>query len=193
MPDSVRPYTQRPTTSARIVLFLLEVFRPILFVLGFVLRLLYRLLFSWWLNPLFDRWVQKAFADEIRQAMPFLFDRYQGRVIPDPRPEANDPQMDYVCVGTQNLIFKFARWRRENYEVRVSPSFAPTDSYELADALRVADSAANAQAFPEVNSWRHFSRLLEPRFRSLEVVFSKDNFQRTKLKLAGLRLTSTPG
>ena len=69
-------------------------------------------------------------------------------MVSDPRPEANDPHMDYVCVGTRNLIFKFARWRRENYEVRVSPSLAPTDSYELVDALRVADSAANAQAVP---------------------------------------------
>jgi len=161
-------------------------------LVGFVLRLLYRLLFSWWLNPLFDRWIQKAFADEIRKAMPFLFDRYEGRVVPDPRPEANDPNMGYVCIGTQNLIFKFARWRRENYEVRVSPSFAPTDSYELVDALRVVDSAANAQSFPEADGWQLFSRLLEPRFRFLEVAFSKDNFQKTKLNLAKLRLSSTP-
>ena len=121
---------------------MLEALRPIFFVVGFVR-----------LNPLSDRWIQRAFADEIRRAMPFLFDRYEGRVIPDPRPEANDLNMDYVCVGTHNLIFKFARWRRENYEVRVSPSFAPTDLYELVDALRVADSAANAQPLPEAESW----------------------------------------
>src|SRR6266576_2678011 len=53
----------------------------------------------------------------------------------DPRSEANDPHMDYVCIGARNLIFKFGRWRRENYEVRVSPSFARTDSYEIVDAL----------------------------------------------------------
>src|SRR5206468_6088103 len=40
----------------------------------------------------------------------------------DPRSEANDPHMDYVCIGARNLIFKFGRWRSENYEVRVSPS-----------------------------------------------------------------------
>jgi len=124
--------------------------------------------------------------------MPFLFDRYDGRVVADPRPEANDPQMDYVCIGTQNLTFKFARWRRENYEARVSPSFAPTDSYELTDALYVADTESTAKAFPEAESWQHFSRLLEPRFKLLELAFSKDKFQETKLKLAKLRLTSTP-
>ena len=186
MPDSVRR-----TTSPKVLRFLLEVFRPILLVVGFVLRLFYRLSFSWWLNPLFDRSIQNAFADEIRQAMPFLFDRYKGRVVSDPRPEANEPYMDYACVGTQDLIFKFARWRGEKYEVRVSPSFAPTDSYELADALCVADSAANAQAFREADRWQLFSQLLEPRFSSLELAFSKDNIQNTKLKLAKLRLRST--
>ena len=52
--------------------------------------------------------------------------------------------MDYICIGARNLIFKFGRWRSENYEVRVSPSFAPTDSYEIVDALRVADPAESA-------------------------------------------------
>ena len=192
MPDSVRSDAQRPTASAKIILFLVDAFRPILFVVGFVLRLVYRLLFSWWLNPRFDRWIERGFAEEIRQAMPFLFDRYGGKVVADPRPEANDPHMDYVCIGTQNLIFEFARWRSENYEVRVSPSFAPTDSYELTNALYVADAESTSKAYPEAESWQHFSRLLEPRFTLLELAFSKDNFQETKLKLAKLRLSPSP-
>jgi len=164
-----------------------------LLVVGFVLRLAYRVLISWWLNPQFERWAERAFADEIRQAMPFLVDRYEGKVVADPRPEANDPHMDYVCMGTRHLVFKFARWRRQNYEVRVSPSFAPTDSYELSDALYVADTDSTSKAFPEAESWQNFSRLLEPRFELLELAFSKDNFQAAKLKLAKLRVASTPG
>jgi hypothetical protein len=85
--------------------------------------------------------------------------------------------MDYICIGARNLIFKFGRWRSENYEVRVSPSFAPTDSYEIVDALRVADPAANAQPFPEVASWKLLSRFLEPRFHPLETAFHQDNFK----------------
>lgn len=175
--------------TGRAAVFLLVVCRPILLLIGFVLRLVYRLFFSWWLNPALDHWNRKAFADEVRQAMPFLFDQYKARVVPDPRPEANDPHMDYVCIRARNLIFKFGRWRSENYEVRVSPSFAPTDSYEIVDALRVADPAANAQPFPEVASWKLLSRILEPSFHLLETAFHQDNFQDTKFRLAQLRLT----
>jgi len=107
----------------------------------------------------------------------------------DPRSEANDPHMDYVCIGARNLLFKFGRWRSENYEVRVSPSFARTDSYEIVDALGVADPAANAQPFLEVASWKLLSRFLEPRFHPLETAFHRDNFQDIKFRLAQLRLT----
>jgi hypothetical protein len=188
----VRSNTRRPTAFGRLVLIVVGLFRPIVFVFGVLLRSLYQLLFSWWLNPIIDGWLHKAFADDLRHAMPFLFDLYDARLVPDLRPAANDPRKEYVCIGTQNLIFQFARWRRENYEVRVSPSFAPSDSYDLVDALRIVDSK-NAQAFPDVDSWQVLSRFLEPRFCALEAAFSRDNFQETKVRLAKIRLMSNSG
>ena len=121
--------------------------------------------------------------------MPFLFDGYGARVTSAPRPEPIDTSTDIVFIATRNLIFEFSCWRRENYAVRGSPNFAPTDSYELVDALRVADPTAKVQSFPTVESWHRISRLLEPRFSLLEAAFHRDNFQDTKVRLAQFRLS----
>jgi len=84
---------------ARILLFIVEVFRPILLAIGFVLRLVYQVLFSWWLNPALDRWIRNEFEQELKLEIPWLFDLHGGRAVPDPKPYTNDDAMDYLCVG----------------------------------------------------------------------------------------------
>ena len=171
---------RQTTTSARIVLFLLEVFRPLFLAIGFVLRIIYRVLFSWWVNPLFDNWVRDNFARDIREAIPSLFEVHGGRVVSDPKPYVNDENMDYLSVGCPSLVFKFRRWRCENYGVEVAPTFAPTDSYEVFDALLFVDPQVNAdQAMLDVD-WRLWGNLIEPRFGLLEQAFDSEHFSETK-------------
>jgi len=184
--------SQPKTFAGRILLFLLVALGPLLRLVGFVLKILYKVFLSWWLNPAFDRWVQETFASEIRQALPFLFTQYEGKVVPAPRPEAHVSEMTYVCIATTNLVFEFSRWRNEDYAVRVSPTFAPKDSYDLIDALRVVEPAGQTILSPSVDSWRSFARLLEPRFRLLETAFNREEFTNTKQKLAQLRLGKVP-
>jgi hypothetical protein len=135
MHRSIRLHTRRPTTSARVLLFLVEVFRPILLLIGFVLRLIYQVLFSWWLNPTFDNWIRNGFLRDIKEGIPTLFDLHGAKVISDPKPETNDSNMDYLCVASRSLIFKFCRWRRENYEVQLAATHASTEFFDLLDAL----------------------------------------------------------
>jgi hypothetical protein len=168
------------------------VFGPLLRLVGFVLKILYNVFFSWWLNPALDHWVQESFASEIRQAFPFLFTQYRGKVVPSPRPEAQSPEMAYVSIATVNLVFEFSRWRNENYAVRVSPTVAPKDSYDLIDALRVVEPAGQTILSPSVDGWRLFARLLEPRFLLLETAFNQEKFGYAKQKLAQLRLGKVP-
>lgn len=184
--------SQPKTLTGRILLFLLVVLGPLLRLVGFFLKILYKVFFSWWLTTAFDRRVQAAFANEIRQAFPFLFDQYEGKVVPAPRPEAHVREMTYVCIATINLVFEFSRWRNENYEVRVSPTFAPKDSYDLIDSLRVVEQAGQTMLAPSVDSWRSFAGLLEPRFRLLEAAFNREEFAKTKQKVAQLRLGKVP-
>jgi hypothetical protein len=175
---------RQPSATARVLLFLLEVFRPIFWIIGFFFRLINPVLFSWWVNPLFDRWIRSGFAKDIRDAIPSLFDLHGGRIIPDPKPETNDKGMDYVCISTPTLVLKFRRWHRENYGIEVAPTFAPKESFELPDVLNALDTAAAPDRNLMDGSWFYWGKLLEPRLQLLEHAFSLEHFQNTKEKLS---------
>jgi hypothetical protein len=145
------------------------------------------MLFSWWLNPAFDRWVRNGFAQEIKEAIPSLFDVHGARVISDPKPETNDSNMDYVCLASGSLIFKFCRWRSENYGVEVATTFASTEFFDLLDALHFVDPTANTKLATLDTSWRVWGQLLEPRFHLLKQAFKAEHFLDTKARLASHR------
>ena len=92
--------------------------------------------------------------------------------------------MDYLCVASTCLILKFRRWHRENYGVEVAPTFAPTEFYDVLDALRLLDPTANTKLPMLDVSWRFWGQLLEPRFQLLERAFGMEHFQDTKDRLA---------
>jgi hypothetical protein len=65
---------------------------------------IYGAFFSWWLNPALDRRAEKSFADEIKQAAPFLFDQYEGKVVSEPRPETRGSS-DHSVLLRQEIFF----------------------------------------------------------------------------------------
>jgi hypothetical protein len=184
----------RPKTLAgQVTTFLLQSLRPPLRLIAIALEIAYKLLFSWWSNSLLDYRAKKSFVEDIKQAAPFLFAEYGGKVVPEPRPEANDSRIGCICIVSRNLFFRFSQdWRTENNNVRVSPSFAPNDSYDLMDALRVVDPAAESVLPTGAASWNHFARLLEPRIHLLETAFTQNNFSDTKRKIALLQINKVP-
>jgi len=171
------------STSAKVLLFLLEVFRPVFWLIGRALRLIYLVLFSWWFGPLTDRWLRNSFAQQIQQKVPFLFAAQGARVIADPKPYVNDENMSYVCVATAALILKFSKWRDENYGIQVAPTFAPTDFYDLLDAVLLVDPEQKVDRSKLEIDWRYWGKLLEPRFRLLEQAFDLEHFAETKARL----------
>jgi hypothetical protein len=173
----------RLPAKGRQVSLLIEVLRPLVLLVAIILRLIYRVLFSWWVNPLLDRQFRRSFAEEIRLAMPFLFDLYGGRIVSDPNARANDPHMGYVCIATAGLVFKFRRWRDESYGVQIAPSFAHTQFYDLLEALRLVDPAPDTKLPLLDISWHPWGKLLEPRFLLLEKAFGEQRFGDTKAKL----------
>ncbi len=160
----------------QIAVFSLGVLEP-------AVRLAYKVFFSWWLRPALHRRALNSRADDIKWAAPFLFRDHQARVIPDPRPEANDPSMGCVYIGTKSLVFKFSEWHHEHYYAWVAPIFAPTDLYHVIDALRVADPEGQATLSRDIENWYDLGRLLEPRFHLLEAAFNQENFENTKRKI----------
>jgi len=175
--------------SGRVLIFLIEIYGPVLRLVGFILRAIYRVLFSWWLIPALVHRSQKSFADEIKQAAPFLFaPQYGGKVISDPRPQTRDSSFRSVCIASGNLFLRFSQWRMESYSVRVSPTLTPNDSYDLLDALCVVDPAAITELPPEIDGWYHFAGLLEPKFEQMQRSFNPENFTDSKRKFDLLRV-----
>jgi hypothetical protein len=162
--------------AAQIAVYSLGVLEP-------AFRLVYKAFFSWWLSPALHRSALNSWADDIKSGAPFLFRDHQARVIPDPRPEANDSSMGCVYIGTKNLVFKFSEWHHENHYAWVAPAFAPTDLYHVIDALRVADPEGRSTLPRDIENWYDLARILEPRFRLLETAFNEENFENTKRKI----------
>lgn len=170
---------RRPSALERIGISLLVGF-------GLALKVLYRVFFSWWLNPALDVWTQKSFANEIHEAFPFLFEQYHATVVRPPRP-AQSSGIGCIFIAATNLIFEFTRWRDENCAINVSPTFAPKNSYDLIDALRVVDPEGLEILSPSRNGWTGFRRLLEPRFELLRLAFNQENFGNTEQSIAQFR------
>jgi hypothetical protein len=175
--------SRHKTRTAQVLVFLVDVLKPLFLVVGFVFRAVYRVFFAWWLNPMLKRAEEQSFAEDIKRAAPFLFDQYRGRIVPCPRPDAHDPRSNYICIATRNLVFEFCRWHGEIQNIRVSPLFSPNDSFDLLDTLLAADPGAQSV---RVVSWHQFTRLLEPRIDLLEAALNRENFEATRNKLLHL-------
>ena len=173
-----------PSRSARVFDFLIEVNRPLFPVYGLAVRLFFGVFLAWWSNPLLDRWTRKDFSEDIKLGIPSLFELHGARVISDPKPQANESEMDYLCFASATLIFKFHRWHNENYGVQIAPTFAPTEFCDLLSAQRMLDGTTNIKEPMLETSWHFWGLLLEPRFHLLEEAFDKEHFPETKSRLA---------
>ena len=172
-----RSFTQRLANN------LIEIFRPLLPLVGLIFGGFYKFFFSWWANPALDRWARQSFAREIKEAFPFLFNQFAAKLVPCRRPQAHDPHIGYVCFATPNIVFEFSHWHGENHAIRVSPTLDSRDCFDMAEALRVLAPPEKTIPGPTTDSWRFFARLLEPKMALLEVAFDPANFPDTRRKL----------
>jgi hypothetical protein len=134
---------------------------------------------------MFGRWTERSFAKDIETAAPFLSVEY-GAALTKSHPKARSPRFECKLRLSRNLIFEFSKWRDENYWVRVSPTFAPRDSYDLLDVLGAA-STEPASIPSYIMSWSQFAKRVEPKLMAIENTFSEENFAATKARLANLQ------
>lgn len=159
---------------------LIRVLRPPLVAFRFVVDSGYALLFSWWLDKRLVNASNRGFAADIRKHLPFLFEQYGARILPND--QEPPPSFDFalVTILAGDLVLRFFR-DRGTVTVRVSSTSAPDNSHELSTLLSVVDVGVER---------RHFSHLLDvaPVLRShmgdLRQAFSVGRYAHVKEQLS---------
>ncbi len=160
---------------------LINIVRPPLLLLKFLLTPVDRLLFGWvdtWLARRNERRLNRDIVD----AMPFLFAEHRGRVISNqgvPFP----PGFDYafVSVASDNLLIRFMRGRDE-LDVSVASAGAPNDWYELSLVLSLLGGSCACER-GSIRDLRYASRVLESQLGQLKSVFAGDAYEDLRRRL----------
>jgi hypothetical protein len=114
--------------------------------LGFLLSVLYSLLFRWWLDKLMVKKGNEKFAEEIRETLPFLFSAYGAQVIPNDREPRASFDFAYVTVSMSGLILRFCRGLGTT-SIDVSSLRNPEQSHDLSSVLNSIDSEVKRQSY----------------------------------------------
>jgi len=63
---------------------LVELIRPPVLIVGFVVKTIYRTVFGWWLDPWLQRKANQSLTEDVRANLPFLFPKGgRRRASPD--------------------------------------------------------------------------------------------------------------
>jgi len=106
---------------------LVELIRPPLLLVGFLVNMIYRTFFRWWVDQWLQRKANKSIIEDVRANLPFLFSK--GSIVEHPRIRVLPLDYASVEIGWENLLFSFTRGR-EDTNVVVAPCHAPNVSYE---------------------------------------------------------------
>jgi hypothetical protein len=131
----------------------LEFLRPLILGLGFAFKVVYYVIFAWWLAPWLRHKANRDLVSDIERHLSSLISGPSTvRVLHAEWPTAE--------ILSGNLLFTILRWRDET-TVSVAPRHSPTQSYQLGSL----DDAA---------------RLLRTRLEDLNVAFSDEEFSRAR-------------
>jgi len=127
----------------------IELLRPLVWVIGFVFKVVYYVLFAWWLTPWLRYKANRKLVEDAERSLWFLLQEPKAiKVLHKDWPS--------VQILSGNLLFTIVRWRDET-NVSVAPKHAPTESYQLG----FLDDAA---------------RLLQAHLEDLNAGFSEERF-----------------
>lgn len=162
---------------------LIELLRPIAVPFGLAAKATYWLLLGWWLDGRMSRQGQNRLAQEIRQALPFLFSQYKGRVVPSEGIIFPEP-FDYstVTVLTDDLLIRFIRGRGE-LGVNIAPAERPNDWHELPRVIRAMHGAEDV-GYGNVADLSEAAGLLQANIEQLNRVLCGQRYEEIKNRLA---------
>src|ERR1700739_4188354 len=90
---------------------LVTIFAPIILLVGGLFKVIYWLFFRWWLEPLTGRKLDRRFAEEIRQSLPFLFTEHGARIVPSESRQERSMDAAWVTVEVENMQLFFLTGR----------------------------------------------------------------------------------
>jgi hypothetical protein len=158
---------------------LIELIRPPVLVVGFVVKTIYRTMLGWWLDPWLQRKANQSLVEDVRANLPFLFPK--GSVVQPPRIRVLPFDYASVEIGWENLLFSFTRGREET-NVVVAPTHAPNMSYELGPVIAALEDRRYSDRYA-ISDLRDAANLLQPHLQALNTAFSERDFPTIKQKL----------
>lgn len=152
----------------------LQLLTPFFLGLGFIIKIVYMVVFAWWLDPLLRRQANRDLVNDIKTNLPFLVSEVSSMKVM----RADWPEVKIIC---GNLLFTITRWRGD-ITVSVAPSHSPTESYELGPLV----AAIERRHFSErdiVNDLVDAEHLLRPRLHELNAAFSEQEYPSIRKRL----------
>jgi len=150
----------------------MELAWPLFAVIGFILKVAYKILLGWWLDPRLQRKANRALLDDIEANLYTLVSEGEITV---PSETAVLP-FDYASISIiyKNISFCFTRGRGD-ITVSVSPRHVPAESHDLASVVAGIDRR-NLSERDFVHDLAGAARLLRPRLEALNDAFSEGKY-----------------
>jgi hypothetical protein len=176
----MRARVQKNNTKRELVIALL---RPIQAVV-FLMRVIDKVLFSWWLDIWLQRRENAALRDDIQANLYFLYST--GEIVEEPWLRTAVHPFDYAVVRilNGNICFGFTRGQ-EQLNVRLSPRHAPRDTHELHIVVAAIDST-DVREQKRAEYLSDVADLLQPRMDALNEAFSESGYPAFKEKMSNI-------
>ena len=155
---------------------ILDFLAPLFLGIGFVVKLFYKITFSWWLDPWLQGKANRALWDDVQANFYFLTSESHADFS---GPTTIHP-FDYASVKIpwENLLVTISRGRGDT-TVSVAPRHAPRENYELGRLIAALERRP-LRARDMVDTLGGAADLLGPFLQQLNFCFSEQEFPRTR-------------
>jgi hypothetical protein len=163
--------TAKPEIRYRLLKFCLEVAKPILQPVFWILDKIYDV----FLRPgdlRRTRERNEQFGHEVQSSLPFLFTEHGGVLTPYPVKEPSPFDYGITRVVLPQFVLQFVTGHGD-FQVRIAPKHAPDEMLDLSKLLSIIDKSFEDR---RIRSFADLKPVLEPRMRLLEYVLGPDHY-----------------
>jgi len=153
---------------------------PLFIGLLFAAKIVYKILFSWWLDPWCQRKTNGSLWNDVQSNFYFLTSI--GELVKE-KPLRILP-LDYASINVvfKNLCFCFTRGQGEVH-ISISPSHAPKEFTQLGYVIAALDSR-DITALEPMGCLSEAAQVVRPRLDALDKAFSESEYPEFKKKLS---------